>query len=130
MSEARALTNFAGNSVATVLIAHWTGGLDRPQLDRVLAGDDPFDETTMVDDDDDFDHVPPGAAAAHAGVVPELAADRPGLSPAPDTPRPPVRPSSGADRAVACPGDAAYWALLGALPGARPPAGTVSGTGH
>ncbi len=50
MSEARALTNFAGNSVATVLIGHWTGGLDRPQLDRVLAGDDPFDEATMVDD--------------------------------------------------------------------------------
>jgi len=50
MSEARALTNFAGNSVATVLIGHWTGGLDRAQLDRVLGGDDPFDETTMVDD--------------------------------------------------------------------------------
>ncbi len=52
MSEARALTNFAGNSVATVLIGHWTGGLDRPKLDRVLAGDDPFDETTMLDDDE------------------------------------------------------------------------------
>ena len=51
MSEARALTNFAGNAVATVLIGHWTGGLDRPKLDRVLAGDDPFDETTMLDDD-------------------------------------------------------------------------------
>ena len=51
MSEARALTNFAGNSVATVLVGHWTGGLDREQLDRVLAGDDPFDETTMLDDD-------------------------------------------------------------------------------
>ncbi|GCD88748.1 cation:dicarboxylate symporter family transporter [Nocardioides sp. LS1] len=50
MSEARALTNFAGNSVATVLVAHWTGGLDRARLDRVLAGDLPFDETTMVDD--------------------------------------------------------------------------------
>jgi aerobic C4-dicarboxylate transport protein len=50
MSEARALTNFAGNSVATVLIGHWTGGLDRSRLDRVLAGDDPFDEATMVDD--------------------------------------------------------------------------------
>lgn len=50
MSEARALTNFAGNSVATVLIGHWTGGLDRAKLDAVLAGDDPFDETTMVDD--------------------------------------------------------------------------------
>jgi aerobic C4-dicarboxylate transport protein len=52
MSEARALTNFAGNSVATVLIGHWTGGLDRGQLDRVLGGDDPFDETTMLDADE------------------------------------------------------------------------------
>jgi aerobic C4-dicarboxylate transport protein len=52
MSEARALTNFAGNSVATVLIGHWTGGLDHNKLDRVLAGDDPFDETTMLDDDE------------------------------------------------------------------------------
>ena len=51
MSEARAVTNFAGNSVATILVGHWTGTLDRGQLDRVLAGDDPFDETTMVDDD-------------------------------------------------------------------------------
>jgi aerobic C4-dicarboxylate transport protein len=50
MSECRALTNFAGNSVATVLIGHWTGGLDRAQMNRVFAGDDPFDETTMVDD--------------------------------------------------------------------------------
>lgn len=51
MSEARAVTNFAGNSVATLLVGHWTGTLDRPQLDRVLAGEDPFDETTMLDDD-------------------------------------------------------------------------------
>ena len=52
MSEARALTNFAGNSVATVLIGAWTGGLDRERMDRVLAGLDPFDETTMLDDDE------------------------------------------------------------------------------
>ncbi|MEC9051384.1 MAG: cation:dicarboxylase symporter family transporter, partial [Actinomycetota bacterium] len=51
MSEARALTNFAGNSVATVLIGHWTGGLDRTRLDAVLSGQDPFDETTMLDHD-------------------------------------------------------------------------------
>ena len=44
MSEARALTNFAGNSVATVLIGNWTDGLDRERLDKVLAGDLPFDE--------------------------------------------------------------------------------------
>jgi aerobic C4-dicarboxylate transport protein len=58
MSEARALTNFAGNSVATVLIGHWTGGLDRSRLDRVLAGDDPFDEATMVDDHEAASPVP------------------------------------------------------------------------
>ncbi|GAA4714394.1 cation:dicarboxylate symporter family transporter [Nocardioides conyzicola] len=51
MSEARALTNFAGNSIATVLIGNWTDGLDRERLDRVLAGELPFDERTMVDDD-------------------------------------------------------------------------------
>ncbi|WP_415839212.1 cation:dicarboxylate symporter family transporter, partial [Nocardioides zeicaulis] len=50
MSEARAVTNFAGNSVATILVGHWTGTLDRAQLDRVLAGEDRFDEATMVDD--------------------------------------------------------------------------------
>ena len=52
MSEARAVTNFAGNSVATLLIGSWTGSLDRAQLDRVLSGDDPFNESTMVDDDE------------------------------------------------------------------------------
>ena len=40
MSEARAVTNFAGNAVATVLIGHWVGGIDRAQVDRVLAGED------------------------------------------------------------------------------------------
>ena len=51
MSEARAVTNFSGNAIATVLIANWTDELDREQLDAVLAGDRPFDETTMIDDD-------------------------------------------------------------------------------
>jgi len=50
MSEARALTNFAGNAVATVLVGGWTGELDRAKLDRVLAGQDPFDELTMQDE--------------------------------------------------------------------------------
>jgi aerobic C4-dicarboxylate transport protein len=53
MSEARAVTNFAGNAIATVLVGHWTGSYDRAQLDRVLAGEDPFDEATMVDDHGD-----------------------------------------------------------------------------
>ncbi len=51
MSEARAVTNFAGNAIATVLVATWTSELDREQLDAVLAGDRPFDEATMLDDD-------------------------------------------------------------------------------
>jgi aerobic C4-dicarboxylate transport protein len=51
MSEARAVTNFAGNAIATVLVATWTRELDREQLDAVLAGERPFDEATMLDDD-------------------------------------------------------------------------------
>lgn len=50
MSECRALTNFAGNAIATVVIGAWTGGLDKQRLDDVLAGRLPFDETTMLDD--------------------------------------------------------------------------------
>lgn len=38
MSEARALTNLAGNSVATVVIARWESALDREMAERVLAG--------------------------------------------------------------------------------------------
>jgi aerobic C4-dicarboxylate transport protein len=44
MSEARALTNFAGNAVATVLIGTWTREIDRARAERVLAGELPFDE--------------------------------------------------------------------------------------
>jgi aerobic C4-dicarboxylate transport protein len=52
MSEARAVTNFSGNAVATLLVASWTNTLDREQLDRTLSGEDPFDEATMIDLDD------------------------------------------------------------------------------
>ena len=38
MSEARALTNFIGNSVATIVVARWEGQLDREALDRELRG--------------------------------------------------------------------------------------------
>jgi aerobic C4-dicarboxylate transport protein len=51
MSEARALTNFAGNAVATVLIGTWTREFDRDRAKLVLAGGDPFDESTMLDED-------------------------------------------------------------------------------
>ena len=50
MSEARALTNFAGNAVATLLIGTWTGGIDKDRVQEVLSGDAPFDESDMVDD--------------------------------------------------------------------------------
>ncbi|MET7457982.1 cation:dicarboxylase symporter family transporter [Streptomyces sp. NPDC005574] len=53
MSEARALTNFAGNAVATVLIGTWTKEIDRERVDQVLAGQLPFDEKTLLDDDAD-----------------------------------------------------------------------------
>jgi len=48
MSEARALTNFTGNAVATVMIGSWTKELDRAQADRVLGKLEPFDERTML----------------------------------------------------------------------------------
>jgi aerobic C4-dicarboxylate transport protein len=51
MSEARALTNFAGNAVATVLIGHWVGELDHGRADRVLSGDEPFDEEAFASGD-------------------------------------------------------------------------------
>jgi aerobic C4-dicarboxylate transport protein len=50
MSEARALTNFAGNAVATVLIGTWTKEIDKAQVEEVLAGRLPFDEKTLLDD--------------------------------------------------------------------------------
>ncbi|WP_254811647.1 cation:dicarboxylate symporter family transporter [Streptomyces cavourensis] len=53
MSEARALTNFAGNAVATVLVGHWTKEIDKERAGQVLAGQIPFDERTLVDDGHD-----------------------------------------------------------------------------
>ena len=50
MSEARALTNFAGNAVATVLVGIWTKEIDTARAAEVLAGRIPFDEATLIDD--------------------------------------------------------------------------------
>lgn len=44
MSEARALTNFAGNSVATLLVGKWTGTLDSARARSVLNGENPYVE--------------------------------------------------------------------------------------
>jgi aerobic C4-dicarboxylate transport protein len=59
MSEARALTNFAGNAVATLLVGHWVGEFDKEQARQVFAGEDPFDEAAFA------------AGDTHAGDVPE-----------------------------------------------------------
>jgi aerobic C4-dicarboxylate transport protein len=50
MSEARALTNFTGNAVATVLVGTWTKEIDKQRVDLVLSGGAPFDEATMNED--------------------------------------------------------------------------------
>ncbi|GAA4673445.1 C4-dicarboxylate transporter DctA [Streptomyces youssoufiensis] len=50
MSEARALTNFAGNAVATVLVGTWTKEIDRDRMREVLHGRLPFDERTLLND--------------------------------------------------------------------------------
>ena len=59
MSEARALTNFSGNAVATILVGHWVGQFDKAQAKQVFAGEDPFDEAAFA------------AGDTHAGDVPE-----------------------------------------------------------
>ena len=73
MSEARALTNFAGNAIATVLIGTWVGEIDRDKAARVLSGQDRFDEASMLDHDeavtDKVDGVRDGDVA---GREPEL----------------------------------------------------------
>jgi aerobic C4-dicarboxylate transport protein len=56
MSEARALTNFAGNAVATVLVGTWTKEFDRDQARAVLSGEAPFDERSFNDDPHSVDH--------------------------------------------------------------------------
>lgn len=61
MSEARALTNFAGNSVATVVIGTWTRTIDHGRVREVLAGRLPFDESTMTDDHEQAEPAPTAA---------------------------------------------------------------------
>jgi aerobic C4-dicarboxylate transport protein len=72
MSEARAVTNFSGNAVATLLLGKWVGELDRERADRVLNGEDPFDEATMLDDDED-EEAPEAAPERSADAGPSAA---------------------------------------------------------
>lgn len=50
MSEARALTNFAGNSIATLIVGHWTHTVDEQRVRDVLDGRIPY-----VTSDEDSD---------------------------------------------------------------------------
>src|SRR5699024_5749233 len=50
MSECRALTNFTGNAVATLLIGKWTGEIDLVQARATLSGASPFDELSLEPD--------------------------------------------------------------------------------
>lgn len=66
MSEARALTNFTGNAVATVLVGTWVKEIDGGQVTRVLSGELPFDEQTMI-----AGHGEPAPAAEASGPARE-----------------------------------------------------------
>ncbi|MFE1666003.1 cation:dicarboxylate symporter family transporter [Microbacterium sp. P02] len=76
MSEGRAITNFTGNAVATVLIGTWTKQIDKDQVNLVLAGKDPFDETTLSGDHDGMSTAPDavGTAGLEAAAVDEALA--------------------------------------------------------
>ncbi|GAB88452.1 C4-dicarboxylate transporter DctA [Gordonia rhizosphera] len=69
MSEARAVTNFSGNAVATLLVGAWTGTVDRARVDEVLSGQAPFDESDMVDDEP-IEALPADAAATADRRIP------------------------------------------------------------
>jgi len=66
MSEARALTNFTGNAVATVLIGTWVKEIDGGQVERVLSGEEPFDEKTMIAGHHIAEEAPAAAVPARA----------------------------------------------------------------
>ncbi|MEP9413492.1 cation:dicarboxylase symporter family transporter [Gordonia sp. VNQ95] len=77
MSEARAVTNFSGNAVATLLVGSWTKTVDKDRVDEVLSGRAPFNESDMVDgddtigsaDDDPIDQRPDAGAQATEKVL-------------------------------------------------------------
>ena len=69
MSEARALTNFSGNAVATLVIGHWVKEIDRAQADRVFSGEDPFDDTDMLDEHSAAEHKADVESYKHKEIV-------------------------------------------------------------
>jgi aerobic C4-dicarboxylate transport protein len=68
MSEARAITNLIGNTVATIAVARWDGALDLERCRRVLDG-----EAVQADDDEPIltPLTSPAVASTSAAVAPE-----------------------------------------------------------
>lgn len=66
MSECRALVNFYGNAVATLVIAKWDKALDIEQARRVLAGHTAPD---LAGSDEDWEVLAHGAASPESGGV-------------------------------------------------------------
>ena len=48
MSEARALTNLVGNSLATIVVAKWVGALDKDKLNDALNNPDEVDRKMLA----------------------------------------------------------------------------------
>lgn len=69
MSEARALTNFSGNAVATLLVGTWTKTIDKQRVHDVLDGKIPYVDSGE-DHDVDFKHPPSVTNPATAELQP------------------------------------------------------------
>ena len=74
MSECRALTNFTGNAVATLLIGKWTGEIDMDQARAALDGSSPFDELSL--EPDAHGSVAEESVAKESVAEPEPASDQ------------------------------------------------------
>ncbi|MEL4504667.1 cation:dicarboxylase symporter family transporter [Luteococcus sp. H138] len=85
MSEARAITNFSGNAVATLLVGKWTSTIDTGRVREVLSGQHPFDYASMTDGH--------GGEDVHLGKVPHPADAQSHLPPTPY----PVLPKDSAE---------------------------------
>lgn len=69
MSEARALTNFSGNAVATLLVGTWTKSIDKQRVYDVLDGKIPYVDSGE-DHDVHFNHPPAVSNPATAELQP------------------------------------------------------------
>jgi aerobic C4-dicarboxylate transport protein len=64
MSECRALTNFVGNGVASIVVANWEGELDRDQMRKELANPTPLTDNLHAESDSAAEEEAHAAAVA------------------------------------------------------------------